>query len=91
MNNKPFILKPMNPHQILADNAKDVARKQQDNPHLIVNESQCKKKREETKLTLLATKSELREIHNNPYTIHYVLICKGPAKDTNTETKIPPV
>ena len=41
------------------------------------------------KVSLLATKSEMREIQENPTIIHYVLICKGPTEETNTITNIP--
>jgi hypothetical protein len=44
----------------------------------------------ETKSVLLATKSEWREVQENPSTIlHYVLICKGPSSATNDLTNIP--
>ena len=42
------------------------------------------------KSVLLATKSEMREVRDNPSIMHYVLICKGPSEDTNDLTNIPP-
>ena len=42
------------------------------------------------KSVLLATKSEMRELRENPSIMHYVLICKGAAEDTNDLTNIPP-
>ncbi|KAK1617399.1 hypothetical protein QYE76_022916 [Lolium multiflorum] len=44
----------------------------------------------ERKSVLLATKSEWREVKDNPSTtIHYVLICKGLSSETNDLTNIP--
>ncbi|KAK1648814.1 hypothetical protein QYE76_066619 [Lolium multiflorum] len=44
----------------------------------------------ERKSVLLATKSEWREVKDNPSTtLHYVLICKGPSSETNDLTNIP--
>ncbi|KAK1664899.1 hypothetical protein QYE76_053058 [Lolium multiflorum] len=44
----------------------------------------------ERKSVLLATKSEWREVQDNPSTtLHYVLICKGPSSATNDLTNIP--
>src|SRR3954469_3680780 len=40
-------------------------------------------------MSLLNTKSEMREIQENPTQLHYVLICKGPSSATNTLTNIP--
>ena len=40
--------------------------------------------------SVLATKSEMRELRDNPTIMHYVLICKGASEDTNDLTNIPP-
>ena len=40
--------------------------------------------------TLLATKREMKELRANPSMMHYVLICKGIAYDTNDITMLPP-
>ena len=42
------------------------------------------------KSVLIATKSEMGELRENPSILHYVLICKGVAEDTNPLTNIPP-
>ena len=42
------------------------------------------------KSVLIATKSEMRELRENPSIMHYLLICKGAAEDTNPLTNIPP-
>ena len=89
----------MTPSQIIADNAKALARAQQHN-HLSElrgegathqNESERHHPHmSERKSVLLATKSEWREVKDNPSTtIHYVLICKGLSSETNDLTNIP--
>src|SRR3954447_6228092 len=40
-------------------------------------------------MSLLTTKSEMREIQENPTQLHYVFICKGPSSAINTLTNIP--
>jgi hypothetical protein len=42
------------------------------------------------KSVLFSTKHELREVQYNPSMMHYVLICKGPSRDTNDSSTIPP-
>jgi hypothetical protein len=39
--------------------------------------------------TLIATKSEMRDLHHNPSTLHFVLICKGTVLTTNDHSTIP--
>ena len=53
------------------------------------NESDTSK-RVPTKLTLFATKREMRDLRENPSTLHYVLICKGEVSMTNDFTNLPP-
>jgi hypothetical protein len=38
---------------------------------------------------LIATKSEMRDLHHNPSTLHFVLICKGTVLNTNDHSMIP--
>jgi hypothetical protein len=38
---------------------------------------------------LIATKSEMRDLHHNPSTLHFVLICKGTVLTTNDHSTIP--
>ena len=97
---KNFVLRPMSPSQIIADNAKTLARTQEEAKqrelsgeratHLHVSESQKPNKSVNLKSVLLATKREMRELHENPSINHYVLICKGTADETNDLSTIPP-
>ena len=95
----------MTPSQIIADNAKTLARVQQEQPsselsgqrvsHHHESESHkpnmCEKgKRVSQGVVLLATKIEMREVRANPSTLHFVLLCKGDGNDTNDLTKVPP-
>ena len=97
-NEKTYVLRPMTPSQIIADNAKALARAQQTSSemsgergiHQNVSESHKPNMSGKNKSVLLATKSEMRELRDNPSIMHYVLICKGAAEDTNDLTKLPP-
>ena len=103
-NNKSFVLRPMTPSQVIADNAKALARKQDElgNRELSgervthLKESECHKPnvsaivmRECKGLALLTTKREMRELRANPSMIHFVLICKGEVLETNDFTNLP--
>ncbi|KAK1686980.1 hypothetical protein QYE76_047828 [Lolium multiflorum] len=100
VNDKKFELRPMTPSQIIADNAKALARAQLRTHHSEMRGEGATHHKEserhkpymsESKSVLLATKSEWRELQENPSTIlHYVLICKGPSSATNDLTNIPP-
>ncbi|KAK1632864.1 hypothetical protein QYE76_007179 [Lolium multiflorum] len=100
VNDKKFELRPMTPSQIIADNAKALARAQLRTHHSEMRGEGATHHKDserhnpymsETKSVLLATKSEWREVQDNPSTIlHYVLICKGPSSATNDLTNIPP-
>ena len=94
---KSYVLCPMTPSQIIADNAKTLARAQ----HQTQKTLSCEKRGEREnhhkvsecqnpKSVLFATKSELRGVQENPSTLHYVLIYKGEAADTNDLSTIPP-
>ncbi|KAK1653346.1 hypothetical protein QYE76_071151 [Lolium multiflorum] len=99
VKDKKFELRPMTPSQIIADNAKALARAQLRTHHSEMrgegathhkDSERHKPYMSETKSVLLATKSEWREVQENPSTIlHYVLICKGPSSATNDLTNIP--
>ncbi|KAK1650599.1 hypothetical protein QYE76_068404 [Lolium multiflorum] len=99
VKDKKFELRPMTPSQIIADNAKALARAQQHSHHSELRGEgathQIESERHqphmsERKSVLLATKSEWREVKDNPSTtLHYVLICKGPSSETNDLTNIP--
>ena len=104
-HNKNFVLRPMTPSQVIADNATTVARTQQAKAssemsgerenHLHASESHKPNMSEKMKrvthgVVLLATKSEMREVRANPSILHFVLLCKGDGKDTNDLTHVPP-
>ncbi|KAK1601954.1 hypothetical protein QYE76_027059 [Lolium multiflorum] len=99
VKDKKFELRPMTPSQIIADNAKALARAQQHTHHSEMRGDGATHHKEserhhphmsERKSVLLATKSEWREVKDNPSTtIHYVLICKGLSAETNDLTNIP--
>ena len=96
---KSFILRPMTPSQVIADNAKALARaKEATIPsemrgERVIHQKESERHKpyvSEMKSVLIATKSEMREVHHNPSTkLHYVLICKGPPSETNNLTTLP--
>ncbi|KAK1681375.1 hypothetical protein QYE76_042223 [Lolium multiflorum] len=99
VKDKKFELRPMTPSQIIADNAKALARAQHHTHHSELRGEGATHQKEserhhphmsEKKSVLLATKSKWREVKDNPSTtIHYVLICKGLSSETNDLTNIP--
>ncbi|KAK1617276.1 hypothetical protein QYE76_022793 [Lolium multiflorum] len=99
VKDKKFELRPMTPSQIIADNVKALARAQHHTHHSELRGEGATHQKEserhqphmsERKSVLLATKSEWREVKDNPSTtIHYVLICKGLSSETNDLTNIP--
>src|SRR3954453_8135824 len=91
VHDKTFILKPMTPNQIIADNAKALVRAQEEKTQSETSERvthQTERERHKPNMSILTTKSEMREIQENPTQLHYVLICKGPSSVTNTLTNI---
>ncbi|KAK1694773.1 hypothetical protein QYE76_011470 [Lolium multiflorum] len=98
VNDKTYILRPMTPSQVIADNAKALARAKEATitselrGERVIHQKESERHKpyvSEMKSVLLATKSEMREVHHNPSTtLHYVLICKGPS-ETNDLTNIP--
>ena len=93
-NDKSYVLCPMTPSQIIADNARALARAQQaQNTCEMSGERENHQKVSEchkpNKSVLFATKSEMRGVQENPSTLHYVLIYKGEASDTNDSSPIP--
>ena len=69
-NDKSYVLRPMNPSQVIVDNARALARAQQSSSeksgervtHQIVSEHQKPYMSDKKKIVLLATKSEMREL-----------------------------
>jgi hypothetical protein len=89
----------MTPSQIIADNAKALARVQQvaiasdlSDERLSHNKESERHKPYMSDINthaLTATKSEMRDLHHNPSTLHFVLICKGTILSTNDHSTIP--
>lgn len=99
VNDKTYILRPMTPSQVIADNAKALARAKEATitselrGERVIHQKESERHKpyvSEMRSVLLATKSEMREVDHNPSTtLHYVLICKGPSEETNDLTNIP--
>ncbi|KAK1603715.1 hypothetical protein QYE76_027388 [Lolium multiflorum] len=99
VSDKTFILRPMTPSKVIADNAKALARAKEAtiisemSSERVTHQKESERHKpyvSEMKSVLIATKSEMREVHHNPSTkFHYVLICKGPPSETNNLTTIP--
>ena len=94
---KSYVLCPMTPSQIIADNAKTLARAQHPTQHALSCEMRGERENhhivseyQKPKSVLFATKRELREVQHNTTNLHYVLICKGEVLETNTSQQIPP-
>ncbi|KAK1607876.1 hypothetical protein QYE76_031549 [Lolium multiflorum] len=89
----------MTPSQVIADNAKALARAKEAtitsemSGARVTHQKECERHKpyvSEMKSVLIATKSEMRGVHHNPSTkLHYVLICKGPPSETNNLTTLP--
>ena len=89
----------MTPSQVIADNSKALARAQEAKStsdmrgERVIHQNESERHKpnmsEKMKSVLLATKSELREVQDNPTMMHYVLICKDPPSETNDLTIIP--
>ena len=99
VNDKTFVLRPMTPSQVIADHAKALARAQEEKSlsemsgerviHQNASERHKPNMSGKMKSVLIATKSELREVQDNPTMMHYVLICKDPTSETNDLTTTP--
>ncbi|KAK1645868.1 hypothetical protein QYE76_063673 [Lolium multiflorum] len=99
VDDKYFILRPMTPSQVIADNARALARAKEATIHSDMRGEKVIQQKEserhkpyvsEMKSVLLATKSEMREVNHNPSTkVHLVLTCKGPSSETNNLTTLP--
>jgi len=107
LKGKKFVLKPMTPQQIMAEHLQkqteispaSEGREEQKKLSAIPNSvSEChkpnlrdKKKGEGEHLVMLATKSELREVRNNPDQVLFVLMCKDILISPNDITSLPSV
>ncbi len=101
---KDIVLRPMTPSQIINENCQklevvvqsDKKREQKIVIHKSVSESHKpkqngKKKSEGEKLVMLATKSEMREMRDDPTMLHFVLLYKDALISTNELTSLPSV
>ena len=96
MKGKEFVLRPMSPSQVLADkqnthrgeNSERVNHQKESERHkpkLSASTMSDKKN-----LVLFATKSEMREMCENPSSVmQYVLVCKDKEPKTNTSHNLP--
>ena len=104
---KNLVLKPMTPQQLLAEHLqkssevqieseKEREKKNMSALHKSLSEShepneRDKKKREENNLIMLATKSEMRDVRNNPNQTLIVLLYKDTLLSANNITSLPSV
>jgi len=107
LKGRKFVLKPMTPQQIMAEHLQKKTeistasrggeeQKKLSAIHNSVSEcykpnSRDKRKEEGEHLVMLATKSELREVRNNPYQVLFVLVNKDVLISPNDITSLPSV
>jgi hypothetical protein len=107
LNGRKYVLKPMTPQQIMAEHlqkktgisAASRGGEEQKKLSAIHNSmSECykpnskdKKKEEGEHLVMLATKSEHRDVRNNPYQVLFVLVSKYVLISPNDITSLPSV
>ena len=96
MKGKEYMLRPMSPSQVIADKqATHHGEKSEKVIHPKESESHKQKPSASTmsdkkNFVLFATKSEMREVCENPSSVlHYVLVCKDNASQTNTSHTLP--
>jgi hypothetical protein len=106
LKGKKFVLKPMTPQQIMAEHLQKKTKisaasrggEEQKKLSVIHNSvSECykpnsrDKKKEGEHRVMLATKSKLREVRNNPYQVLFVLVSKDVLISPNDITSLPSV
>ena len=107
LKGRKFVLKPMTPQQIMAEHLQKKTeisttsrggeeQKKLSAIHNSVSEcykpnSRDKRKEEGEHLVMLATKSELREVRNNPYQVLFVLVNKDVLISPNDITSLPSI
>src|SRR3990170_4160755 len=97
MKGKEFVLRPMSPSQVVADNQASGHRGETSERENHQKESERHKPKlsdstmsDKKKLVLLATKRDLRDVSESPSSVvHFVLLCKGEAERTNTSEHLP--
>ena len=96
MKGKEYVLRPMSPSQVIADKQATQHGENSERPtHQEERELHKPKLSASTmsdkkNLVLFATKSEIRGVCENPSSVlHYVLLCKDYAPNTNTYHALP--
>ena len=96
MKGKEYVLRPMSPSQVIADKQ---ATHHGDHSERASHQNESERHKpklsastmsENKNLVLFATKREMREVCENPSSVlHYVLVCKDNAPQTNTSHTLP--
>ena len=95
MKGKEYVLRPMSPSQVIADKqTTHHGEKSEKVTHPKVSESHkpnmSASSPRKKNLILFATKSEMREVCENPSNVmHFVLVCKDGEPTTNTSHELP--
>ena len=91
MKGKEYVLRPMSPSQVIADKQATHRGENSERVNHLKESERHKPKSSASmmsgkkNLVLFATKSEMREVCENPSRVmHYVLVCKDEAPKTNT-------
>ena len=96
MKGKEYVLRPMSPSQVIADkqathhgeNSERATHQKESERHK--PESSASTMSENKNQVLFATKREMREVCENPSSVlHYELVCKDNAPQTNTSHTLP--
>ena len=97
MKGKEYVLRPMSPSQVIAD--KKAMNHHGENSERVSHPKGSESHKPKTSastmsykknLVLFATKSEMREVCENPSSVmHYVLLCKDEAPKPNTSHNLP--
>ena len=96
MKGKEYVLCPMSPSQVVADkqathrgdNSERASHQKESERHK--PKSSASMMSDKKNLVLFATKSEIRGVCENPSSVlHYVLVCKDNAPQTNTSHTLP--
>ena len=96
MKGKEYVLRPMSPSQVVANKQ---ATHRGDNSERASHQKESARQKPKSNtstmsakenLVLFATKSEIRGVCENPPSVlHYVLVCKDNAPQTNTSHTLP--
>ena len=97
MKGKEYVLQPRSPSQVIAD--KQASRLRGETSERVNHQKESERHKpkssafmmsEKKNLVLFSTKSEMREVCENPSSVmHYVLLCKDEAPKTKTSHDLP--